>query len=282
MWNNSATQRNISRLQKGGAIIVGPNHGELAEGEIGVGRMAEPNEILIAIEELLRGPLSGFRVLVTSGPTHEPIDPVRYISNKSSGKQGHAIAIACSRLGAEVILVSGPSSEIDPPAVRTIHVTTAREMLKSCLDNLPVDVAICVAAVSDWRPSQENKEKIKKKYNNDSALKYIELVENPDLLAILASIKENRPKLVIGFAAETEKILQHGKAKLKIKGCDWILANDVSQSMGTFGSNQNKVHFIENNPGGDVMVQEWPTCSKMEIARRLANRLSQKLQVKIR
>ncbi len=281
MWNNSATQRNICRMKRRGAIIIGPNHGELAEGEIGLGRMAEPDEILVAIEESLSGPLSGFKVLVTSGPTHEPIDPVRYISNKSSGKQGHAIAHACARLGAEVILVSGPSSEDDPPSVRTIHVITAREMLKSCLDNLPVDIAICVAAVSDWRPSQENKEKLKKYNNKDDVLKTIDLVENPDVLANLAGVKTNRPKLVIGFAADTENILQYGKAKLKSKGCDWILANNVSEVVGTFGSNNNKVQFIAENASGDVVVEEWPECSKREIASRLANRISEKLRVKI-
>ncbi len=281
MWNNPTIQKNICRLQKGGTVIVGPYHGELAEGEIGIGRMAEADEMLTVIERTLSGPLAGFKVLVTSGPTHEAIDPVRYISNKSSGKQGHAIAIACGRLGAEVILVSGPSSEVDPPEVQTIHVITAREMLESCLDNLPVDVAICVAAVSDWRPTQEQKEKIKKESNKGDSLEILELVENPDILATLAGLKMNRPKIIVGFAAETENILQNGKAKLKLKGCDWILANNVSKSTSTFGSEDNKVHFIGKNTTGDVTVEEWPVCSKIEIATRLANRISDKLQAKI-
>lgn len=280
MWNNAATQRNICRLQKEGATIVGPNHGELAEGEVGLGRMAEPSEILIAIDQILKGPLTGSKVLVTSGPTHEPLDPVRYISNKSSGKQGHAIATACARLGADVILVSGPSAELDPPGVQIIHVTTARQMLESCLENLPVDIAICVAAVSDWRPSQEKTEKIKKENNKSGVIEVIELVENPDVLATLSSVKINRPKLVVGFAAETENILQHGKAKLKSKGCDWILANNVSQSASTFGSESNKVHFIIENKTGDVVIEEWPEGSKIAIATQLANRISDTLRVR--
>jgi phosphopantothenoylcysteine decarboxylase/phosphopantothenate--cysteine ligase len=267
-------------LQANGVMTVGPAHGELAEGEIGIGRMAEPVDILASIEAALGGPLSGIRALVTSGPTHEPIDPVRYIANRSSGKQGHAIAGACARLGAAVTLVSGPSSEIDPPGVEMVHVETARDMMEACLKALPVDVAICAAAVSDWRPAEAGTQKIKKDKRSSSTAPNLALVENPDILATLAGRENDRPRLVIGFAAETDDVLAYASAKLVSKGCDWILANDVSPDTGTFGGDDNKVHLIsrsEAEPMAGPNIEEWPEFSKVEVAARLAERIAQSL-----
>ena len=278
MWEQASTQRNIARLKADGVMTVGPAHGELAEGEIGIGRMAEPAEILIAIGQALGGPLSGVRALVTSGPTHEAIDPVRYIANRSSGKQGHAIAGACARLGAAVTLVSGPSAEADPDGVETVHVESARDMLAACLDALPVDVAICAAAVSDWRPAEAHEQKIKKdKSAAAKAPAALKLVENPDILATLAARENDRPRLVIGFAAETDDIVAYARAKLITKGCDWILANDVSPGSGTFGGDHNKVHLISAVAGGDPDVEEWPHASKLDVAARLAGRIAREL-----
>ncbi len=280
MWANTATKRNLALLQANGVMTVGPAHGELAEGEIGIGRMAEPVDILASIEAALGGPLSGIRALVTSGPTHEPIDPVRYIANRSSGKQGHAIAGACARLGAAVTLVSGPSSEIDPPGVEMVHVETARDMMEACLKALPVDVAICAAAVSDWRPAEAGTQKIKKDKRSSSTAPNLALVENPDILATLAGRENDRPRLVIGFAAETDDVLAYASAKLVSKGCDWILANDVSPDTGTFGGDDNKVHLIsrsEAEPMAGPNIEEWPEFSKVEVAARLAERIAQSL-----
>jgi len=278
MWENAATQRNIAILKADGVMTVGPALGELAEGEIGIGRMAEPAEILLAIKKALDGPLSGMRALVTSGPTHEPIDPVRYIANRSSGKQGHAIAGACARLGADVILVCGPSVEADPPGVATVHVETARDMLGACISALPVDVAICAAAVSDWRPESAHVQKLKKD-QTAAAPADLTLVENPDILATLAVRENDRPKLVIGFAAETEDIVTYARAKLVSKGCDWILANDVSQEASTFGSDYNKIHLLTRGVDSDVCTEEWPHASKVDIAARLAERIARALGV---
>jgi phosphopantothenoylcysteine decarboxylase/phosphopantothenate--cysteine ligase len=277
MWAHAATKRNMARLQADGIMIVGPAHGELAEGEIGIGRMAEPADILAAIETALGGPLVGIRALVTSGPTHEPIDPVRYIANRSSGKQGHAIAGACARLGAAVTLVSGPSHEADPPGVATVHVQTARDMLTACLEALPVDVAICAAAVSDWRPVEAHTQKIKKGGRGAAAAPNLELVENPDILATLGGRENDRPRLVIGFAAETDNVVAYAASKLAAKGCDWILANDVAPHTGTFGGDDNKVHLLVRGGDGAPGVEEWPRASKVEIAARLAERIAQAL-----
>ena len=281
MWDNAATQRNLARLQGDGVMTVGPAHGALAEGEIGLGRMAEPAQILAAIENALGGPLRGLRAIVTSGPTYEPIDPVRYIANRSSGKQGHAIAGACARLGAAVTLVSGPSAEADPPGVAVVHVETARDMLAACLDALPADVAICAAAVSDWRPAEARGQKIKKGKSGTAATPAaLKLVENPDILATLAARENDRPRLVIGFAAETDDVVAYAQSKLVTKGCDWILANDVSPETGTFGGDHNKVHLISAASaavGGEAGVEEWPYASKLDVAARLAERIAHAL-----
>ncbi|MBT3628593.1 MAG: bifunctional phosphopantothenoylcysteine decarboxylase/phosphopantothenate--cysteine ligase CoaBC [Rhodospirillaceae bacterium] len=276
MWAQASTMRNMELLKANGVMTVGPAHGELAEGEIGIGRMAEPADILAAIEAALGGPLTGVRALVTSGPTHEPIDPVRYIANRSSGKQGHAIAGACARLGAAVTLVSGPSNEADPPGVETVHVETARDMLDACLQALPVDVAICAAAVSDWRPAEAETQKIKKGRRTNATSPNLELVENPDILATLGARENDRPRLVIGFAAETDDVVAYAAAKLASKGCDWILANDVSPHTGTFGGDDNKVHLISRTADAP-RIEEWPEASKVEVAARLAERIAETL-----
>ncbi|HLO74972.1 MAG TPA: bifunctional phosphopantothenoylcysteine decarboxylase/phosphopantothenate--cysteine ligase CoaBC, partial [Magnetospirillum sp.] len=243
MWDHPATKANLATLAGRGVRTVGPNSGMLAEGESGMGRMAEPAEIVAAVEGLLAaGPLKGLKALVTSGPTYEPIDPVRFIGNRSSGKQGHAIAAALARLGAEVTLVTGPVKLADPAGVATVHVETAREMLGACLARLPVDVAVCAAAVADWTVSNAAKEKRKKEPGAPPPA--IELAPNPDILATLSEAGAARPRLVVGFAAETEKVLDHAAAKLARKGCDWIVANDVSPATGTFGGDFNTVHLI--------------------------------------
>jgi len=279
MWDNAATRRNLAHLQGDGVMTVGPAHGELAEGEIGLGRMAEPAQILAAIDNALGGPLLGLCAIVTSGPTHEPIDPVRYIANRSSGKQGHAIAGACARLGAAVTLVSGPTAEADPPGVAMVRVETARDMLAACLEALPADVAICAAAVSDWRPAEARAQKIKKDKSGAAAAPAdLKLVENPDILAALAAHENERPRLVIGFAAETDDVVAYAQSKLVTKGCDWILANDVSPETGTFGSNHNKVHLIsvaaDGQSGDAATVEEWAYASKLDVAARLAQRIA--------
>ena len=275
MWENKATQRNLKQLQADGIRIVGPNEGEMAEsGEAGVGRMAEPLEIVAMIEGLLALPaasasLAGRKVLITSGPTHEPIDPVRYIANRSSGKQGHAVAAAAAAAGAEVTLVSGPVAIADPARVRTIHVATAREMLAAVEAALPADVAIFAAAVADWRVSAPGEQKIKK---GESGAPSLSLVENPDILATVARRTSGRPPLVIGFAAETERVVEHAKDKLKSKGCDWIVANDVSPETGVMGGDRNSVHLV--TPRG---VESWPAQSKDDVARALIARIAASL-----
>jgi phosphopantothenoylcysteine decarboxylase/phosphopantothenate--cysteine ligase len=238
--------------------------------------MAEPFEIAAAAEELLAAPdhrnapaLAGKRLLVTSGPTHEPIDPVRYIANRSSGKQGHAIAAAAARAGAAVILVSGPVELSDPAGVTVVKVETAREMLEAVERALPVDCAVFAAAVADWRMAEPGREKIKKSKGTPPALK---LVENPDILAQVAQRKAERPPLVIGFAAETEKVVANAKEKLKRKGCDWILANDVSPESGVMGGDRNRVHLIAAD-----RVEAWPPQSKDEVAQALVARIAQAL-----
>ena len=266
-----ATRRNVATLIADGIAVVGPNAGEMAErGELGLGRMAEPLEIVAAAEDLLSEtsigkPLAGKRVIVTSGPTHEPIDPVRYIANRSSGKQGHAIARAAAAAGAEVILVSGPVTLPDPAGVTMVKVETAREMLRAVEAALPADVAVFAAAVADWRVAKAGTQKIKKAAGGAPTLA---LVENPDILAAIAHLKSKRPKLVIGFAAETEQVVRHAKAKLKRKGCDWIVANDVSLASGVMGGDRNQVHLVTASG-----VESWPAQSKDEVAVALVGRI---------
>ncbi len=268
MWEHPATQANLATLKQRGVLTVGPNEGDMACGEFGFGRMAESAEILAAIEAALGlpGPLSGLRALVTSGPTHEPIDPVRYIANRSSGKQGHAIATALARHGAETTLVSGPSRLADPEGLRTVHVETAAEMLAACRAALPVEIAVCAAAVADWRVAAAAQHKIKKDNGMPAAL---ELAQNPDILAELSQPGPERPSLVIGFAAETEKVVEQGRAKLARKGCDWILANDVAPGTATFGGDDNLIHLITA-----AGVDDWPRMSKAEVAERLCREIA--------
>ncbi len=275
MWNHPATRRNLAQLLADGVATVGPNQGEMAErGEAGKGRMAEPLEIVGAIEKLLAempatDALKGRRMLVTSGPTREPIDPVRYISNRSSGKQGHSVARAAAAAGAEVLLVSGPVEIPDPSGVKTVHVETAAEMLSAAEAALPVDVAVCAAAVADWRVDAVANEKLKKQEGRIASLS---LVENPDVLATLARHSKKRPRLVIGFAAETENLLDHARAKLARKGCDWIVANDVSPETGVFGGAHNQVHLVTASS-----VESWPPLSKEAVADGLVRRIAAEL-----
>jgi phosphopantothenoylcysteine decarboxylase/phosphopantothenate--cysteine ligase len=273
MWGHAATRRNVERLRADGIRFVGPNPGDMACGEVGAGRMAEPHEILAAIEALLAegdGPLRGRKALVTSGPTREPIDPVRYLSNHSSGKQGHAIAAALAAAGAEVTLVSGPVQLADPPGVTTVHVGSAREMRAACEAALPVDIAVFAAAVADWRPADFSGQKIKKGADEAPALR---LVQNPDILREVATHATARPRLVVGFAAETERVLEHARAKLARKGCDWILANDVGLGTDTFGGDSNRLSLIRRD--GDV--ESWPAMAKATAAQRLAAAIAEEL-----
>lgn len=275
MWEHSATRRNLVQLETDGIVVVGPNAGEMAEsGEAGIGRMAEPLEIVAAAETLLAGsrelPLAGKRVLITSGPTHEPIDPVRFITNRSSGKQGHAIARAAAEAGAEVILVSGPVALPDPPGVDVVHVESARDMLTAVEAGLPADVAIFAAAVADWRPAEVGEQKLKK---SEAGTPKLSFVENPDILATIARRKTERPGLVIGFAAETEHVVEHAEAKLKKKGCDWILANDVSAASGVMGGDLNSIQFVTADG-----IESWPTQSKDDVARMLVAHIAAALE----
>ncbi|WP_407177668.1 bifunctional phosphopantothenoylcysteine decarboxylase/phosphopantothenate--cysteine ligase CoaBC [Bradyrhizobium sp. STM 3562] len=268
MWSNAATRRNAEQLRRDGIHFVGPNAGEMAEaGEAGVGRMAEPLEIAAAAERFLRPvapqPLSGKRVLITAGPTHEPIDPVRYIANRSSGKQGFAIAAAARAAGAEVTLIAGPVELDDPNGVAVVHVESARQMLERVEAALPADVAIFAAAVADWRVAHEGGQKLKK--TSGHLPPPLELVENPDILATISKLKERRPGLVIGFAAETQHLIANAKAKLERKGCDWIVANDVSPATGVMGGDRNTVHLIRRK-GTEVSVDDWPIMTKDEVA----------------
>ncbi len=271
MWEHPATQANIATLAARGVRTVGPNEGDMACNEYGFGRMAEPAEILAAIEAFFgaEARLSGRRALVTSGPTYEPIDPVRYLANRSSGRQGHAIASALARLGAETTLVTGPTRLADPAGTHVVHIETAEEMLAASLAALPVDVAVCAAAVSDWRVATASAQKLKK---NGGAPPRLELTTNPDILASLAAAGNARPRLVIGFAAETENLVAQAQAKLERKGCDWILANDVGAGTETFGGAENQVHLIE--AGG---VDAWPRMTKEAVAERLALRIADRL-----
>ncbi|HEY8268751.1 MAG TPA: bifunctional phosphopantothenoylcysteine decarboxylase/phosphopantothenate--cysteine ligase CoaBC [Xanthobacteraceae bacterium] len=275
MWAHPATRRNHVRLISDGRLFVGPNKGEMAESsEAGIGRMAEPLEIVSAIEDIFsmepeRTALAGRRMLVTSGPTREPIDPVRFLSNRSSGRQGHAIAHAAAQAGAEVVLVSGPVEIPDPEGVKTIHVETAREMLEAAEAALPADAAVCVAAVADWRVEARAQEKMKKSGDKPPALS---LVENPDVLSRI-SHHALRPKLVVGFAAETEKLIEYARAKLKKKGCDWIVANDVSDQSGVLGGEANQIHLVTEKG-----VETWPLQTKEAVAGALVKRIADALR----
>ncbi len=272
MWEHPATRRNIETLEKMGVRRIGPAMGDLACGETGEGRMAEVDDILSAIEGMFRhhAPLSGRHALVTSGPTFEAIDPVRYIANRSSGKQGHAIAGALARLGAETTLVSGPTGESDPAGVATIHIESAAQMLAAAEAALPADIAVCAAAVADWRVDRAAASKLKKEEGKPPVLR---LVQNPDILSHLANAGNLRPALVIGFAAETENVVENAIAKRREKNCDWMLANDVSPDAGTFGGDVNTIHIID----GDG-VESWPRMSKQDVAMRLAERIARHLR----
>lgn len=270
MWLHAATQRNVKQLEQDGVSFVGPTEGEMACGEFGPGRMADPPMIVEAIRGLLapaEQPLAGKHVLITAGPTREPIDPVRYISNHSSGKQGYAIAEAAVKLGAQVTLVSGPVSLPIPPGAGMIPVNTAEEMLAAVQSSLPADIAIFSAAVADWRVANGASEKLKKdKSGKAPALSF---VENPDILKTIATAKRMRPAIVVGFAAETEKLIENAREKLARKGCDLIVANDVSPENNVFGGERNTVHLVSREG-----VEDWPALSKTEVAARLMQRLA--------
>ena len=264
MWANPATQANNAILKSRGISFVGPDSGDMACGEDGAGRLADPMAIIAAAERMLpgQGKLQGKQVLVTSGPTHEPIDGVRYIANRSSGKQGHAIAAALAREGAKVTLVSGPVTEPPPPSVQVVAVTTAQDMLDASLAALPADIAICAAAVADWAVDGAGASKLKK---TDGAPPELQFRENPDILATI-STHQQRPKLVVGFAAETDDVIAYAKAKRARKGCDWILANDVGQDQPVFGADENEVHLITASG-----ASHWPRMSKHDIAKYLTD-----------
>jgi phosphopantothenoylcysteine decarboxylase / phosphopantothenate---cysteine ligase len=273
MWAHPATKRNVATLSGDGIGMVGPKPGDMACGETGLGRMAEPDEIVAAIEALLQPAerlLQGIRALVTSGPTHEAIDPVRFIANRSSGKQGHAIAAALAGAGADVILVSGPVHEPDPPGVRVVRVESALQMLEACQEAGPVDVAVCAAAVADWRAAEPNVHKVKRQAGPPT----LSLRENPDILKTLSLPGPTRPRLVIGFAAETDDVLANARRKLASKGCDWIVVNDVSTEQGVFGGVNNEVQLIRS----DAEPEVWPRLAKTEVALRLVARIVAHLQ----
>ena len=269
MWEHEATRANVATLRARGIRFAGPTEGPMACGEFGEGRMIEPLEIVAAVERYFASsaPLAGRRAVVTSGPTHEAIDPVRYIANRSSGKQGHAIAAALAGLGAETTLVTGPTVEADPPGVTVIRIESARDMLEACLKALPADVAVCAAAVADWRPAAAPGSKIKKEAGAPPP--GIELVENPDILKSLSGAGNRRPALVVGFAAETEDVVANATAKRTRKGCDWIVANDVSPATGTFGGDSNTVHLVTADG-----AEDWPAMKKTDVAARLAERIA--------
>ncbi|BDW91042.1 bifunctional phosphopantothenoylcysteine decarboxylase/phosphopantothenate--cysteine ligase CoaBC [Thalassospira tepidiphila] len=274
MWNHPATQANIVTLESRGVLRVGPSSGDLACGEFGSGRLAEPAEIIASVVDFLEQqdapkPLAGKKAVVTSGPTHEPIDPVRYIANRSSGKQGHAIAEALAQAGADVTLVTGPVILPDPAGVKVVRIETAREMLGAVQAALPADIAVCAAAVADWRTADEAGQKLKK--DGSGVIPDLKLSENPDILATISKAGPARPGLVIGFAAETENVTDHARAKRARKGCDWILANDVAPATGTFGGDDNEICLIS---GDDESSDErWERQSKTGVARALSARI---------
>jgi phosphopantothenoylcysteine decarboxylase/phosphopantothenate--cysteine ligase len=285
MWLHPATQRNVATLRGDGVLFVGPDDGEMACGEYGPGRMAEPLAIVAAVERALQSPtaiplppgvglphdgaLAGRRIVVTSGPTHEPIDPIRYLANRSSGRQGHAIAEAARAAGAETILISGPTGLADPPGVKVVKIETAREMRDATIAALPADVFVAAAAVADWRVEDAAGEKIKKGGGGAPVLR---LAENPDILAEVSARRGDRPKLVVGFAAETQALIDNARAKLKRKGCDLIVANSVAVGEGTFGGAENKVTIVASDG-----IEHWPRMSKAEVARALVALVARKL-----
>ncbi|MBD3665835.1 bifunctional phosphopantothenoylcysteine decarboxylase/phosphopantothenate--cysteine ligase CoaBC [Sulfitobacter sp. TSTF-M16] len=270
MWEHAATQRNLETLRADGITVAGPNDGDMACGEFGPGRMAEPLEIVAAIEaSLAGGPLEGKRVLVTSGPTHEPIDPVRYIANRSSGAQGAAVARALSALGAHVVFVTGPADVPPPDGVEVIAVQTAQQMLDAVQAALPVDAGVFAAAVADWRVSSSSDRKLKK---SKDGLPKLEFAENPDILKTVSQMKNGRPALVVGFAAETNDVQDHATAKRERKGCDWIVANDVSPGTGIMGGSENAVILID-----DKGAESWPRMRKDDVAQKLAQRIAEAL-----
>ena len=297
MWLHPATRRNLATLQADGVAVVGPNEGAMAEAEFGPGRLAEPHEIADALEALLaqrsggqglgflagretpKKPLAGRHVLVTSGPTHEPIDPVRYLANRSSGRQGHAVAAAAAEAGARVTLVSGPVAIPDPAGVTVVRVESARQMLAAVEAALPADLAIFAAAVGDWRPAEMRAGKIKKDGHRPPPL---QLVENPDILATIAGRAEGRPPLVVGFAAETDDVIANAQRKIARKGCDWIVANDVSAEGGVMGGTENTVHLVARGGGVESRVETWPKLGKEEVGRRLVARFAELLAAKSR
>ncbi|ASM70902.1 MULTISPECIES: bifunctional phosphopantothenoylcysteine decarboxylase/phosphopantothenate--cysteine ligase CoaBC [Roseobacteraceae] len=267
MWDHPATRRNLATLRGDGIAVIGPNDGDMACGEFGPGRMAEPLEIVAALEGALGGgPLAGKRVLVTSGPTHEPIDPVRYIANRSSGAQGTSLGVALAALGAEVVFVTGPADVPPPAGVQVIKVQTAQQMLAAVQTALPCDAAIFAAAVADWRVATASDRKLKK---TKDGMPELEFVENPDILATVSQMTTGRPGLVVGFAAETNDVIENATAKLQRKGCDWIVANDVSPETGIMGGSENAVHLIWD--GG---VEDWPRMGKDAVAQQLAGRIA--------
>ena len=270
MWDHPATQRNVTVLKADGVAFVGPNEGDMACGEYGPGRMAEPLEIVAAIDSALGdGPLKGKRILVTSGPTHEPIDPVRYIANRSSGAQGTAIGVALAGLGAEVVFVTGPADVAPPEGVEVIKVQSAAQMQAAVEAALPFDAGVFAAAVADWRVATESSSKIKKK---NGKMPVLEFAENPDILAQVSQLKDGRPALIVGFAAETDDVIVNATAKRKRKGCDWIVANDVSPETGIMGGNENDVVLISADGSED-----WPRMGKNEVAERLALKMAEAL-----
>ena len=271
MWLHPATQRNIAKLHADGILFAGPNEGDMACGEYGPGRMAEPLEIVAASEAALGlGPLRGRHVIVTSGPTHEPIDPVRYIANRSSGAQGTALATALRDLGARVTFVTGPANVPPPSGVHVVPVETARQMAEAVREALPADAAVMAAAVADWRVENASASKMKK--DGSGKAPALSFAENPDILASLSQDRENRPKLVVGFAAETDEVIAHATAKRARKGCDWIVANDVRPATGIMGGTENAVTLITAKG-----AEEWPRLPKDEVARRLALRIAEAL-----
>ncbi|MDH3335576.1 MAG: bifunctional phosphopantothenoylcysteine decarboxylase/phosphopantothenate--cysteine ligase CoaBC [Rhodospirillaceae bacterium] len=265
MWENKATVDNVKTITGRGIKIIGPVAGELACGEEGIGRMADIEQIIKAVNDAVAayGPLKGLSAIVTSGPTHEPIDPVRYIANRSSGKQGHAIAGALQNLGADVTLISGPVNIAPPKGVKIINVITANEMLAAVNSSLPVDIFIAAAAVADWRTKDSNEQKIKKQDGINAQT--LGLIQNPDILKTVATTPAKRPRLVIGFSAETENLVENARRKLAAKGCDWILANDVSVASGTFGGEENQISLIKRSG-----IDEWPRMGKHAVAKKLA------------
>ncbi len=288
MWLHPATQRNLATLKGDGVSFVGPDDGAMACGEFGPGRMAEPEVIFAAIQQALAAaagtlpgltlfpqpgpqsrPLAGKHVLLTAGPTAEPLDPVRVLTNRSSGKQGFAIAGALAELGARVTLVAGPVAVATPPGVDRVDVETALQMLAACQAALPADAAVCVAAVADWRPDEVFGVKLKKGHDGPPTLR---LVENPDILATLSAQGPARPRLVVGFAAETNDLEANARAKLSRKGCDWVVGNDVSQD-GVMGGDDNEVMLVSA-----AAVEHWPKASKIQVARRLAERIAEALR----